>query len=205
MQLKEIPINQIEENPWNPNIMTENQLEHLKKEYKRVGYLQPIVVRKKGKKYEIVDGAHRFRAYKVLNLSEISAVIVEMNDENAKLTSLNLNKIKGENDPIKMAELLSELKQTMDNKVIADILQMNEKEIDAFDILLSLPEEVEEFVQNRENMEVYRLLLTEEQNEIFIKALKYTGIQNVTLAVMDIVEQYVYWKENKKLKEDSNG
>ena len=55
-------------------------LEELAESIKRYGVIQPIVVTKKEKYYEIIAGERRWRASKLAGLTEIPAIIRE-NDE----------------------------------------------------------------------------------------------------------------------------
>lgn len=195
MQFKEIKVKDVIENPWNPNEMTKNQLEHLKAEYKRVGYLQPILARPYKGKYQIVDGVHRFRAYKSLNLPVIPAIIKEMDNKEAKTTTLNMNEIKGENNPIKYAELIQDLRKHFDIEELANILNKTPKELESFDLLLNLPDDIDE--KPKELIEIYKIMLTPEQNETFKKAIELTKIRDVTLAVMEMAEQFIFNMEKK--------
>ena len=56
-QTHELPLKEIEPNPDQPRKnFTEDALETLMESIKNFGIVQPIVVRKKGKKYQIVNG-----------------------------------------------------------------------------------------------------------------------------------------------------
>jgi ParB family transcriptional regulator, chromosome partitioning protein len=55
-------------------------LEELSKSIAEKGVLQPLLVRPKGKKYEIVAGERRWRAAKLAGLSEVPVVIRELDD-----------------------------------------------------------------------------------------------------------------------------
>jgi len=138
MRIEKIPVDKIVPNKWNPNEMPEDMMEHLKKEFRRVGYLQPILVRPVKDKYEIIDGEHRWQASKDENVKEVEAVIVDMDDATAQVTSINMNKIKGETNPIKYAELLMELQDTIDKKLLCDMLAMSKQELEAYDLLTKL-------------------------------------------------------------------
>lgn len=52
------------------------------------GILQPILVRKKGTRYEIIAGERRFRAAKLAGLREIPALVKEFDDQETAETSL---------------------------------------------------------------------------------------------------------------------
>jgi len=129
MRIEKISVDKIKPNTWNPNQMTEEQEKYLEQEYKRIGYVQPILVRPKGNHYEIIDGEHRWKVAKKVGFKEIECVIVEMSDEEAKLTTINMNKIKGVDNPIKLAELLEELKKT--DPSLIDLVAMEREEIDS--------------------------------------------------------------------------
>ncbi|MFH7835142.1 MAG: ParB/RepB/Spo0J family partition protein [Candidatus Aenigmatarchaeota archaeon] len=129
MEIKNININEIIPNPWNPNIMEDDIYQHLKREYERVGYLQPILVRKKNDKYEIIDGEHRWRAAKEFGLNEITCIIIELDDEQAKLTTINMNKIKGTNDPYKLSLLIKDLNKTIDIETLSSLINTSIEEL----------------------------------------------------------------------------
>lgn len=192
MNIKEINLELIDENPWNPNEMSEQQEAHLSEEYKRVGYLQPVLVRPLKGRFQVIDGAHRIRQWKKSGSKTIFAVVKEMTDKEAKLTTVNLNQIKGNLNPLKMAELLSDLGGYMSNEEISNILKISESELDAYKMMLALPEEVN--IPKEEPLDTnfkYELFLTEAQNQTFQEAIKRTKIENISLAVMDIIEEYM--------------
>ena len=201
MDIETIKIEDLRENNYNPNEMTDTQKEHLEAEFKRVGYLQPILVRPKDGKWEIIDGANRFLVAKALNHAEIQCVVKEMTDEQAKITSINMNKIKGEDNPVKLAELLKGLKDTFDSKELTELIRMSDQELDSFDLMLDLPENLDEDIESaiEEDGLKYSFKLTPDQNELFTKAREYTQIQNnLVTSIMSIVEGYIYHEENCK-------
>ena len=95
-----IPIDKIKPNLWNPNVMMDDMVAHLVKEYHRIGYLQPILVRPLGDMFEIIDGEHRWSVAKEVGMKELTCVVKPMSDEDAKLTTINMGKIKGSEDPV---------------------------------------------------------------------------------------------------------
>ncbi len=66
----------------------EELLKELSESIKRYGILQPITLRKKNDKYEIVMGERRYRASKMLGLKEIPSIILDVNDEDSLAASL---------------------------------------------------------------------------------------------------------------------
>jgi len=129
MKIEKINISLIKPNPWNPNKMSDRTYKHLVKEFKRVGYLQPILVRKKENFYEIIDGEHRFLAAKEVGLKEIECVVLDnLPDEEAKILTINMNKIKGVEDPILLNELIDNLKEKIDFDYLKEVLDLDEFE-----------------------------------------------------------------------------
>ena len=62
----EIAIKDISANPYQPRyVFEEEKLQELADSIKEFGIVQPLVVRKKGKKFELVAGERRLRAAKL--------------------------------------------------------------------------------------------------------------------------------------------
>lgn len=81
-QVEQILIIDIKPNPFQPRkIFDEEALKELSESIKEHGVLQPIILRKKGSKFEIVVGERRYRASQLANLEAIPAVIRALNDQ----------------------------------------------------------------------------------------------------------------------------
>ena len=81
-QVEQILIIDIKPNPFQPSkIFDEEAMKELSESIKEHGVLQPIILRKKGSKFEIVVGERRYRASKLANLEAIPAVVRELNDQ----------------------------------------------------------------------------------------------------------------------------
>lgn len=111
--LKRVPVALISENPWNPNRMTPEMFELEKKSIRDNGYIVPIIVRsmgEDGKHFQIIDGAHRFRA--VIDLGEETIRVLDLGpipDHQAKALTLKLNDIHGESDEELKRQLVADL------------------------------------------------------------------------------------------------
>jgi len=136
-EVETIPVDKIDENPWNPNEMPERHFEQLKAEYERVGYAQLILVRPTGEdRYELVDGEHRWKAARQVGMEEMKAVVMDLDDEEARLTTLNMNDIKGTDNPVKLAETLTEIDRSPTE--LAEVTVMEPEEIEAHQMLADL-------------------------------------------------------------------
>lgn len=135
IEYRKVKIEECNPNNYNPNEMTERQMKHLVKEIKRVGFLQPILL---NKDMMIIDGYHRWLAAKEAGMTEIPAIITNMDLKTAKTTTITMNQIKGEINPIKFAELLESLQEDFDLNQLSEILDMSELEIESYNVLLNL-------------------------------------------------------------------
>lgn len=80
-QVEEIQLDLIVANPYQPRkIFDEESLQELADSIKEHGILQPIAVRKKGRKFEIVAGERRYRACLLAELEVIPVIIKELSD-----------------------------------------------------------------------------------------------------------------------------
>lgn len=100
----EIDISSIETNKEQPRKTFEKEsLEELKNSIMQYGVLQPIVVRKKGDKYEIIAGERRWRAAKEAKLEKIPCIIKEADDKESLKLALIENIQREDLNPIEEA------------------------------------------------------------------------------------------------------
>ena len=77
----EIALKDIRSNPYQPRVVFDEEgLEELANSIKEHGIIQPIIVKKSIKGYELVAGERRTRAAKIAGLETIPAIIKEFND-----------------------------------------------------------------------------------------------------------------------------
>ncbi len=67
------------------------RFEELVSSVRQLGIIQPIIVRKKGEKYEILAGHNRVEACKHIGHNEISSIIVDVDDDEAEMIMLETN------------------------------------------------------------------------------------------------------------------
>ena len=77
----ELEIGTIKANPYQPRrAFDEEKLQELAASIKEFGVVQPLVVRQKGKGYELVAGERRLRAASLAGLTSVPAIIKEYDD-----------------------------------------------------------------------------------------------------------------------------
>ena len=101
---KMLKINEIEPNKKQARkIFDDEALEELANSIKEYGVIQPIIVSKKDKYYEIVAGERRWRASKRAGLTEIPAIVKEDDEKRNKEISLIENIQREDLNPIEKA------------------------------------------------------------------------------------------------------
>jgi len=79
--IQEISIDEIRPNPYQPRKNFKDEtIDELKQSILEHGILQPLIVRKSVKGYEIVVGERRYRAAKEANMKTVPAVVRKMDD-----------------------------------------------------------------------------------------------------------------------------
>ncbi|MFC4100757.1 nucleoid occlusion protein [Paenibacillus xanthanilyticus] len=88
-EVKQIPIGEIDTSPYQPRtIFDDERIDELCQTIKTHGVIQPIVVRMRNNRYEIIAGERRYRAVKKLGLDTIPAIVREFNDSQAASIAL---------------------------------------------------------------------------------------------------------------------
>lgn len=140
MKTQDLPIKDIKPNEYNPNEMTDDIYNRLKENYERMGNLQSILVNKTPKGYVIIDGYHRWAVAKELKLKTIPCQILEIEEDEAKMLTLDMNETRGETNPLKKAVLILDLELRIPLDVIKERLHLTEGDIDQYRTLVNLPE-----------------------------------------------------------------
>src|SRR5213593_851507 len=93
--------------PYNPRKISDHDLEALRRSLRFFGTVEPIVVNKRSDR--IVGGHQRVKAAQAEGIETLPVVYVDLDDPSEKQLNLALNRISGEFDMEKLAELLKEL------------------------------------------------------------------------------------------------
>lgn len=105
-----VPVGKLQPNPWNPNRQSDYIFEKEINSIKKFGMVSSVLARQKGDAFEIIDGEHRWRAAKHLNMPDISINnLGEIPDDTAKQLTILMNEIKGKADENLMGKLIFDL------------------------------------------------------------------------------------------------
>lgn len=108
--IKEIDINLIVPNKYQPRVeFKEENLQELANSININGLIQPIVVKKDGKKYEIIAGERRFRAAKMAGLEKMPSIIKDIDEEMSAKLALIENIQREDLNPIEEGQAYKKL------------------------------------------------------------------------------------------------
>ena len=147
--IKEIAINELRPNPYQPRkVFSDEAIEELKQSILEHGILQPIIVRKSIKGFEIVVGERRYRAAKAAKLEVIPAVVRELSEQQmmelAVLENLQREDLSPIEEGIAYQTLMKKLKFTQEE--LAKRLGKSRPHIANIVRLLSLPKAVQNYI-----------------------------------------------------------
>ncbi|KAA0546026.1 ParB/RepB/Spo0J family partition protein [Bacillus sp. BGMRC 2118] len=149
--IQEIKLKDLRPNPYQPRKHFEEEaIEELKESIIQHGILQPIIVRKSIKGYEIVVGERRFRAAKAAGLEVAPVVVKELSEQEMMELALLENLQREDLTPIEEAQayqsLIDQLNLTQEQ--LAKRLGKSRPHIANHIRLLSLPEAVRGFISD---------------------------------------------------------
>lgn len=106
MKIETVQISSINPNGWNPNEMDDFIYSSLVTSIRKHGVLQPILIRAD---MTIIKGEKRWRAAKEAGLLELTCVVVETSEEEAKLLTISLSHLRGRSNEELLSALIEEL------------------------------------------------------------------------------------------------
>lgn len=115
MLIERLPISRINPAPYNPRLDLkpgDSDYERLKTSFGEFGNVEPLVWNQRTG--HLVGGHQRLKILIAMGVTETEVVVVDLSPEREKALNLALNKIRGDWDPRKLAELLDELIQLPD-------------------------------------------------------------------------------------------
>jgi ParB family transcriptional regulator, chromosome partitioning protein len=149
--ITDISVKEIRPNPYQPRkIFTKEAIEELKQSIIEHGILQPIIVRKSIKGYDIVVGERRFRAAKEAGLEKVPVVIRELTEQQMMELAVLENLQREDLTPIEEAaayQLLME-KLSLTQEQLAKRLGKSRPHIANFVRLLSLPPKIQQLISD---------------------------------------------------------
>lgn len=208
-EIVQIKITDIRSNPYQPRkIFDEEALNELASSIKEHGIVQPIIVKKSIKGYELVAGERRTKAAKIAGLETVPAIVKDFDDEEMMEIAL-IENIQRENlNPIEEAMAYDSILRSSNitQEELAKKFGKSRSYITNSLGLLRLPDDTKKYVEdNKLSMSHARALSKLEDNnqinrlanKIVTEGLNVRAIENIT---RDIHEQ----EEKQNLQNNDN-
>lgn len=201
----EVELSQIRSNPYQPRkVFDEEALNELADSIKVYGVVEPVILKKSVKGYEIVAGERRCKASKIAGLTTVPAIIKDFTDEEMMEIALLENIQREDLNPVDTAISISNILQVKDmtQEEFSKKFGKSRSYITNLLGLLNLPKSVQELVKNGKlSMSHARCLSKIDDEEKVINLANKIIKEN--LNVRDI-EKMLSKKDDKKVIKEKN-
>jgi len=137
-----IPLSDLVAHPLNANKMSDEMRAKLKAHLKRTGRYPYLIVRPQPgqpDRYQVLDGHHRIAVLRELGHVDALCDIWEVDDREANLLLATLNRLEGQDVPIRRAHLVHELLGVMSLSDLAGLLPETDGQLEELHALLEFP------------------------------------------------------------------
>jgi ParB family chromosome partitioning protein len=178
--LRELPVNMVGPNPYQPRTQVdEDALVELASSIEASGLLQPVLVRPKNGKYELIAGERRWRAVQRLGWTKIPAVVRDVDDPTlltlALIENLQRDDLTSIDEAAGYQRLGEEFK--LPQAEIARLVGRNRSTVANLLRLLKLPEQVKALVQERKLSEGHARALLSVSGETDLLSLATQAVE----------------------------
>jgi len=126
MTLQWIPLDALQPHPENANVMPPRLRAKLKANLARTGRYEPLVVRPladaDSRCYQLLNGHHRAMALRDLGHTHARCDVWDVDDDEARLLLVTLNRLEGRDDPSRRAALVARLAEGRRSEDLARLL-----------------------------------------------------------------------------------
>jgi len=141
---RQVALDDLAPHPLNSNVMPPEYREKLLAHIRRTGRYPYLVVRPHPtdpEKFQVLDGHHRISVLRELGHTEARCDVWDVDDREAKLLLATLNRLEGQDQPLRRAQLLHELLGEWNAVDLGGLLPETEAEILDLHSLLEFPAE----------------------------------------------------------------
>ena len=208
-QVKEVPISEIRPNPYQPRKEFEPAaIEELAQSITEHGIVQPLIVRKSIKGYDLVAGERRLRAAKSIGLKNVPVIVKSYSDQQLMEIALIENLQRENLNPLEEAEaygkLISHHEYTQEQ--LAKKVGKSRPHVANMLRLLQLPEKIRHLLSTSAlTMGHARALLTVEKEQVQLQLAKDVIDKGLNVRQLEeMVKQLTVSRETKKKKPSKN-
>lgn len=185
----QVPIEDIIPNRFQPRLSFDDEsLKDLAASIKQHGIIQPLVLRRKNDKYEIIAGERRYKASKLAGLDSVPAIIANMNDNESAEVAIVENVQRKDLTAIEEAKSYQSLldKGYMTQEELAKKMGLSQSAISNKLRLLTLDESVQDAVMQEKISERHaRTLLKLPNHELQKEYLDRVIKERMTVKVLE--------------------
>ncbi len=150
-EMNEVPIDLIDPSTVQPRaIFDEAKLDELARSITSNGVVQPVLLRRKGDRFELIAGERRWRAAQRAGLTKVPAVLRNVSDENVLEIALIENIQREDLNPIEEARAYKKLMEMLGltQEMIAERVGRDRSYVTNYLRLLRLPADLQELLQS---------------------------------------------------------
>ncbi len=149
-ETNEVPIDLIDPSALQPrSIFDDAKLDDLAKSIRSNGVVQPVLLRRKGSRFELIAGERRWRAAEKAGLTKIPAVVRNVSDDKVLEIALIENIQREDLNPIEEARAYKKLIETLGltQETVGERVGRDRSYVTNYLRLLKLPEDIQELLQ----------------------------------------------------------
>jgi ParB family chromosome partitioning protein len=196
-----LPVDAIEPNPLQPRVVFRtDRLEELAASIRVNGIIQPLLVRRRGDRYQIIAGERRLRAARLAGLADVPVVIQEVADPQMLELALVENIQREDLNPIEMAEAYDRLNRDLrlSHEEIGRRTGKDRTSIVNTIRLLKLPREVQRLLaEQRLSMGHARAVLGLPSAEMQIRVAEKAAAQGMSVRRVEALVQELMANRNE--------
>ncbi|GGE06037.1 chromosome partitioning protein ParB [Marinithermofilum abyssi] len=202
--VNEVAVEELRPNPYQPRKTFDTEaLEELVSSIREHGIIQPLVVRKSIRGYEIVAGERRFRAAKEVGLDTVPIVVREFTDEQMMEIALIENLQREDLNSIEIAQAYQKLMDqfSMTQEELAKKVGKSRPHVTNYLRLLQLPDVIQENVSRGTlSMGHARALLGLKDRELMVRLAQKVVKEGASVRQLEEWIQKINEQQNRKRK-----
>ena len=129
-RIMSIPIDKLIAHSGNSNRMSKRNFARLVRNIERTGFYEPLVVRRQGDCFQIINGHQRYKALQQLGYETVDAVVWDVDDDEADILLCSFNRLGGSDMLEKKRALLDRINRNMHARQMAKLLPFTRSQIE---------------------------------------------------------------------------
>jgi ParB-like chromosome segregation protein Spo0J len=129
-RIMSIPVDKLIDHHGSPNRMSRRNFARLVRNIEWTGLYEPLVVRRQGDCFQIINGHNRCKALQQLGYETVDAVVWNVNDSEADILLCSLNRLSGSDVLEKKRALLRRINLNMHTREMAKLLPFTRSQIE---------------------------------------------------------------------------